>query len=486
MACLLIRAICLLALLPASARSEQDDSPRRPYPPKIGTAHPPLALWNLTHDESISITHFRGKKVLVIFFASWSKECRDIVPAWYETLRDEVQSGKLVILGVAVEPYPDRARLFAHWKQLTGPMVHDPVNLMRLSRLPLIVGVDENGYVRAIDPELKTVVRRFVDRKFPGEPAHILENTEEPPNTLVTRRFARQAKSPGPYIDHGDAVVIAGLAPVLDEAIEFYQNALAEDRRRADGWFGLGVAARMRFESELAHPEDLQIAVDAWARAAKLMPDNEIYQKCFQHYAPPYRAPYPLYDWVKTARSQIAARGDEPVGLRFEPMGPELGAASRRGTSPPKEDSSGASQDDVRGLVRMEQAVVRSAEKDRSDVRQIYLAFRPLTQHEARWSVESAVGTGADTRKGSHRDGLSPLRVWLKKPAGAEVEPRYIECTGAAGATGIEPRLVCFTVTFAEGARKNLTLRGHAEYEIGGGAEGPVRYRREIEIKLRS
>lgn len=52
------------AVVPASAEV-------RPFPPRVGRPHPPLALWSLTHDESVSITAFRQKKVLLIHFASW-------------------------------------------------------------------------------------------------------------------------------------------------------------------------------------------------------------------------------------------------------------------------------------------------------------------------------------------------------------------------------------------------------------------------------
>lgn len=62
---LLLAAILLATPLPADAKD------KALFPPKVGKPHPPLALWNLSHDESVSITAFRGKKVLLIHFASW-------------------------------------------------------------------------------------------------------------------------------------------------------------------------------------------------------------------------------------------------------------------------------------------------------------------------------------------------------------------------------------------------------------------------------
>jgi hypothetical protein len=41
------------------------------YPPKAGDVHPPLALWDLEHQAELSLAQHRGKKVLLIHFASW-------------------------------------------------------------------------------------------------------------------------------------------------------------------------------------------------------------------------------------------------------------------------------------------------------------------------------------------------------------------------------------------------------------------------------
>lgn len=471
MASTVVRALTCLFLLCGASFAVEAPSTNKPYPPKLGEAHPPLALWNLEHSDHLSVTHFRGKKVLIIYFASWSKECREMLPAWYETLHDAVESGDLVLLGVAVEQHPDRARLFAQWKKLNGAMMQDPVNYMRLEKLPLIVGIDENGYVRVVDPDLKTVRKRFLARKYPGEPALIPENTEEPPNTLVTRRYAREAESPGFYIEHGDAVAIAGLSPVFAEAIEAYGKAIASDRRLADAYFGLGVVHRMRFESEHREPGDFQAAVDVWARAAKLAPTNEIYQRRIQSYAPPMESPYPLFDWVATARKEIAATGDTPVALSVEPMGAELGDASgRRGDAPPtpSDKDDGSAHEDKARRVQIEQTIVESLEKDRSHIRQVHLSFVLDPDRSARWGQES-----------------KPLRVWLRKPAGAEVSQRYFECAGSSAADDDLPRTICFTVSLAEGARKNVTIRGHAIYQLVDGGEASEPLRQDFEIKLR-
>lgn len=41
------------------------------YAPKVGEKHPDLLLPRIDNREAVSLTQFRGKKVLLIHFASW-------------------------------------------------------------------------------------------------------------------------------------------------------------------------------------------------------------------------------------------------------------------------------------------------------------------------------------------------------------------------------------------------------------------------------
>ena len=47
------------------------DARAEPYAPKKGKVHPPIVLPTLEHDRSVALSSFRGKKVLLIHFASW-------------------------------------------------------------------------------------------------------------------------------------------------------------------------------------------------------------------------------------------------------------------------------------------------------------------------------------------------------------------------------------------------------------------------------
>ena len=41
------------------------------YSPRVGQAHPDFILPDITNGEPVALSQFRGKKVLLVHFASW-------------------------------------------------------------------------------------------------------------------------------------------------------------------------------------------------------------------------------------------------------------------------------------------------------------------------------------------------------------------------------------------------------------------------------
>jgi hypothetical protein len=58
----LLMPVVLAAAAPAQAAS---------YEPKVGQRHPDFTLPNIATGKPVSLSDFRGKKVLLIHFASW-------------------------------------------------------------------------------------------------------------------------------------------------------------------------------------------------------------------------------------------------------------------------------------------------------------------------------------------------------------------------------------------------------------------------------
>lgn len=386
------------------------------------------------------------------------------MPVWYETLQPYVDEGKLVIVGVVQEQHPDRAKLFAQWKGIKGPLLQDPVNYLHARAVPVFVAIDENGYVRDTKPDLKTFVESFVKKEFPGEPAFIPPNTEEPPNTRVTRRMADEARTAETVVDHVEALILAGEPAQIEEAIKDCIAAVEMDPKSARAYFGLGVAYRMRYESENRQPGDFQAAVDAWTKAVDLAPNNYIYRRRLQQYGPPLDKPYAFYDWVETARKEISKRGEEPVTLRNEPIGAELDNKERSaaGDNPPKGDSKGKVTRDRKKLIKIEQAIVRSSEKSQKNEYEVHLSLRPSAESDGHWNNEA-----------------EPLRVWLKAPKGVSVKPAFLEWPNARSATSNELRTLSFSVTRDEKSKKAAIIRGYVLYNVCEGQEGKCLYRRQ-------
>lgn len=469
-------AMLLLSGLGDSVRASDAPTTRKApteaYAPRKGKPHPPLALWDLNHEESISITAYRGKKVLLVHFAPWDETCRKEVPRWYEALAPLVKSEKLVIVGVAHDVYAERARLFVQWKGIDGPILHDPVNHVRLSRLPRFVAIDENGYVRDTAPELKSFSSRFVNRKFPGAPAPIPPNTEEPPLLVVTRREAIQAHMAPEETRHGDALLIRNLPAMLGDAVKFYRRAIKNDPRSAQAHYGLGIALRRRFESEFRRAGDFRLFVAAWKKAAALAPDHQIYQGALAALAPPGNPRRCAYQWMEEARAQLAKRGETPVALSVPPLrtetcGPAAGEASN-GDSP----SAPKAKDDEDHHVRIEAAVVRSADPGRPTVYELHLALCPDLDRDVRWSSDASLTYVTISSKGGVRARPARLAPLSGKGDGA-------------GVGGGAPLVLSTTVTIDSGGKSGTRLVGAAVYQVRVGDDGaPVTLRQEFSAPI--
>ena len=113
-------------------------------------------------------------------------------------------------------------------------------------------------------------------------------------------------------------------------AIEHFTTLVAELPESAEHWFRMGCAYRSRYDSVERESGDFQQAVRAWSRALDLDPNNYIYRRRLQQYGPALEKPYPFYNWIDTARSELRERGKEPAALLTEPRGAELAEPARQ------------------------------------------------------------------------------------------------------------------------------------------------------------
>jgi cytochrome c biogenesis protein CcmG/thiol:disulfide interchange protein DsbE len=103
-------------------------------PPKVGAHAPAFSLQRLSGAGDLSLRSFRGKTVVLNFFASWCDPCKQEAPVLEKLWRQD-RSDDLVVLGV--DTGPDSAsdgRRFVRAHGITYPVVFDPNANVAFSR----------------------------------------------------------------------------------------------------------------------------------------------------------------------------------------------------------------------------------------------------------------------------------------------------------------------------------------------------------------
>lgn len=262
------------------------------------------------------------------------------MPGWYESAKEWVRNGELVLLGVVQEQHGERAQLFARWKEFDFPILHDPINTLACAAVPITIAIDERGIVRHLRATPDWVRDHFLGestRGVSGEATapddHQLSKTEngtEPPaetnsrpDIEALRRAAEQSKQAADHRRLGDALMLWQPTEVT-RAIEAYQRALTMDDT-PELHFRLGVAYRRRSEQPSRKLNDFTSAVQEWSTALRMSPNQYIWRRRIQQYGPRLEKPYPFYDWVPEAMAALEKRHGKPTKpLRVPLSGAEI------------------------------------------------------------------------------------------------------------------------------------------------------------------
>lgn len=118
-------------------------------PPVVGTPAPNFELPDLK-GEKVSLSHYRGRIVLLNFWATWCKPCVKEMPAM-QKVYDDLRDHGFVVL--AINELEDEQRVRAHIADHghTFPVLLDDdnrvANMYGVRGLPVSVFVDETGRV---------------------------------------------------------------------------------------------------------------------------------------------------------------------------------------------------------------------------------------------------------------------------------------------------------------------------------------------------
>ena len=234
-------------------------------------------------------------------------------------MRKWIDQGRAVLLGVSQEQQADRCRLFAQWKRLDFPIVHDRLNLLGVRSVPVPVAIDEYGIVRRIGGGVSSLERDFVSRKFPRKSPIPKASAPKMPDLPALKRAAMKKQNSEEWRGYADALVTWKGLPRIDEAVEAYSRAFKLDPKDARSLFRLGVCYRMRQESDHGHAGDADRAMDLWKRAFAHDRKQYIWRRRIQQYSRPSSRPYPFYDWVDRAGREIRGRGEKPCAIARPP-----------------------------------------------------------------------------------------------------------------------------------------------------------------------
>ena len=149
--CALICCTLALILTPAIARSQHTHDTQSSAP---GVGTPAIAFDLKSLDgNSVGLTRFRGKPLMMNFFASWCDPCREEMPLINE-LAGKASQGGYAVLGIAVEDTRAAIMQYAQEAKLVFPIALDLNSTVkrayRVFGPPATFFIDGQGTIRDV------------------------------------------------------------------------------------------------------------------------------------------------------------------------------------------------------------------------------------------------------------------------------------------------------------------------------------------------
>ena len=397
------------------------------------------------------------------------------MPGWHHATESLRNDGSVQMVGIIQEQHPDRARLFMQWKQMGWPILVDSYDLLEAPHVPISLAIDESGVIRKVLPAMRedgTVSADFLEETFGpvrGQPS-------PPTPRLDVGALHARAQTEGTaeaWRAYGDAIAVWGGAGRVDQAVDAYERVVRDQPQDGMAHFRLGVAHRMRYDSDGRRDGDFQKAVDEWSSALEVDPNQYIWRRRIQQYGPRLDKPYPFYDWVVAARLEIQVRGEEPAPLTVEPRGSEFASPQKDFVAsldaPSEPDPLGRVLRDEDQFIEVE-AVAVPARVGPRDVTRLHFSFRPIQRTKAHWNNEA-----------------EEMIVWLDPPEGWEVETRMYSYPLPPEVVSLETRVIEAEIRAPEElGRGPISIPGYALYYVCEDVNGICMYRRQdLEVEVR-
>jgi hypothetical protein len=377
------------------------------------------------------------------------------------------------MVGIIQEQHPDRAGLFMQWKEMGWPLLVDSYDLLEVPYVPITLAIDEQGVIRSILPPLQKVGElgeEFLSQTYAG--GAVAPARPEVPDLAMLEQGARSSGTADAWRSFGNAVAVWGGTGRVGTAIEAFREVVRLEPEDGMAHFRLGVAYRMRYDSDGRQANDFQNAVHHWGSALEIDPNQYIWRRRIQQYGPRLDKPYPFYDWVHDAREEIRARGDEPVALIVEPRGSEFARPARTFAAAADEtaepDPMGRVLRDQGEFIQVE-AVTVPAVLSPGGASRIHLTFQPIVDLKAHWNNEA-----------------EDMVLWVDPPTGWDVERRMFTYPVPEVSVSQEARVLEIEVRAGESVHEGpVRVPAYALYYVCEDVHGVCMYRRQdVELEV--
>ena len=406
------------------------------------------------------------------------------MPVWHERAKSAVAKRQLAVVGVIQEQHADRGRLFAQWKGFQWPILHDAINLLGPQVVPIVVAIDEGGFVQSVNPkpsEFDAFVARAPVLRETAKPSekHLFNRHQLYEQTILAAGAPRDAPRRRSSEDIANGLMLWGTDADLDDAIVHYQKAMVDDPTDAIH-FRLGVAYRRRYESGNRKPNDFGKAIRQWQHALDQNPNQYIWRRRIQQYGPRMTKPYAFYDWISQAKAEIATRGEIPIETHGTLTRAELAEPAVPAEFSPdpqtEPDPYGRIDADTQDLVNVRSTIVPPVATPGKTVR-VFLDFEPNSQKQVHWTNDAG-----------------PAQLWVSCPNEDANAPRVERSlwsvaskeAESGGVTSDENRIVEFEVQIPTKVEmQKVKVSAYALYYICEGSSGTCQYlRKEVSIAI--
>jgi cytochrome c biogenesis protein CcmG/thiol:disulfide interchange protein DsbE len=145
-------AMCALFITPAIGWSQHGQHSGQSSAPGVGAAASNFELKSLD-GKPVGLMTFRGKPLMINFFASWCDPCREEMPLINQLA---IQAGKdgYAVLGIAVEDTRAAITQYVQEARLVFPIALDPNSTVkrayRIFGPPATFFIDDQGTIRDV------------------------------------------------------------------------------------------------------------------------------------------------------------------------------------------------------------------------------------------------------------------------------------------------------------------------------------------------